>query len=500
MDKNTRLAQKKRIPYLIRGLIAGVYLLILFCPLQSGSQESGPIDITGYWEAEETADSPFILFQFKMSPERLLGTVTTSGLGKSHIIDGSIQGDRVAFSTRHQVVKESARYNQKTRQWSRPTYKDIAFQYKGTISQEGIRFIRQADNGYFAEFLAVKVVDKTDQVSPTQTTFSLNYTLPGHEGGVNSLSFGPDDGRYGNGGLRLASGGTRDGLVKLWNLATGEFYGDRDMKKNMPPDDASVQVLYVPRVRDNKAVELQAGAVSSLGFLMFFSDMSFLPHGTSSGGQGLNLDGLIGIMSYSANGRRMALSERMDDGTTKLYIRHGGGGSAIHTLKTREHITALAFDPAAKFLAVAGNSAGKDYFLKLIEVKEGTKLWMIKVPAVLDTLVFQPGANSLVAGSETDPDIRLYQVDDGAQSQTIPDKQARGVSQLVFSQDGNLMAACGPGSNLITIWRVGDAFMLQEVVDNSEPVSVIALNHDGHLMVSGYKDSNTIRLYGKGKN
>ena len=41
---------------------------------------------------------------------------------------------------------------------------------------------------------------------------------------------------------------------------------------------------------------------------------------------------------------------------------------------------------------------------------------------------------------------------------------------------------------------------LQEIVDNEEPVSVIALNHDGHLMASGYKDSSTIRLYAKGKN
>jgi hypothetical protein len=115
--------------------------------------------------------------------------------GESGILDGRITGNRVSFTTKHKIEE-----------WVKGlftgTYKDFITSYQGEIKRNEIHFVAQTEYRA-ANSIAKKVVDKTEIMpSNAQKAYVLAYDLPGHEGGVQSLSFGPDQGLYRLVGLR----------------------------------------------------------------------------------------------------------------------------------------------------------------------------------------------------------------------------------------------------------------------------------------------------------
>jgi len=146
--------------------------------------------------------------------------------GKVGIQNGKFEGDRISFTTKHEYIKEFGRYNFKTGEQAPDVKAEIISHYEGEITGDEIHFLWHTESGNFTEFIAKKIIDLTERPfldsrsDYTSAKYAFVYTLPGHKGGIKSLSFGPDKGRFHTGGLRLASGGAEDGEVKFWDTAT----------------------------------------------------------------------------------------------------------------------------------------------------------------------------------------------------------------------------------------------------------------------------------------
>lgn len=59
------------------------------------------------------------------------------------------------------------------------------------------------------------------------------------------------------------------------------------------------------------------------------------------------------------------------------------------------------------------------------------------------------------------------------------------------------MAACSPGSGLITLWQAQNSFVQEQILETPGPVDVLALNQDGRLLASGHETRTQIRLWEK---
>lgn len=100
-------------------------------------------DITGTWKG--TAETPNgnieRTFVFKVDGAKLTGETTSQLMGKSTIMDGKIEGDRLSFTI-------NAKFQGN----------DVKLNYKGTISGAEIRFtVEIPDSGQTVEYVAHKV-------------------------------------------------------------------------------------------------------------------------------------------------------------------------------------------------------------------------------------------------------------------------------------------------------------------------------------------------------
>lgn len=465
--------------------------------------EHPSFDISGYWSADKTDKTPNAIFNFKVVGNQLFGTVQLPSSmsmprGTSGIIDGKVIGDTVSFSTKHEYVKQFGQYNFKTGERTPNVWEQFVTHYQGKIAGNEIRFMRHTDEGFYAEFTAKKVVDKTITSSKQSDTYILLYSLPGHEGGVCSLSFGPEDGRFSNGGLRLSSGGVKDCQVKWWNLATAESYGNKDMCQHLPEGKAWVTVAYRPTKRDVGAVDLQSVSVAENGTEVQFFDWVFFSNGTGGGGGPKEIQGVVGKVSISADLTRIATAETGESGKSTISIRYSSGG-IVRSLACKGLVGAVAFSRDGGLVAIGEKTESAGSVLRLWSVANGAVKWATKSQVTIDALAFSPNGSLLIAGGLKDDKIEIRQIADGTLRLTLPLNQKAGVSSLIFSDNGRLLAAAGLSSNTIRILDVKNSFSLKQTLDNERPVGALAFSRDGRLLASGDATKGEIKVWGKDK-
>jgi len=248
----------------------------------------------------------------------------------------------------------------------------------------------------------------------------LFRALRDHAAAVLSVAFSPD-------GNLLASG-SRDGAVKLWEVAGG---------------------------REVNTLRGYAGMVSSV---VFSPDGSLLASAASDQtiklwevADGREVNTLRGhtnavlSVAFSPDGSLLASASR--DGTVKLW--DVADGREVNTL--REHIGtvfAVAFSPDGRMLA----SAASDRTIKLWDVRTGQELRTLSGhdDAVL-SVAFSPDGSLLASGSR-DGTVRLWDAVMGRELRALPGHEG-GVESVAFAPGGTLLAGGTIGDG-IELWRV----------------------------------------------
>jgi len=458
-------------------------------------------NIDGYWVADKTDKTPYTVFNFKVIGNQVVGTVKrpptfSMSQGISGIIDGQVIADSISFRTRHEYIKRFGTYNFETGQRSPDIEEELVTHYKGKIDKDTIRFIIQTDDGFYAECIARKVIDRTIVPSNEPDRYTLLFALPGHEKGVYSLSFGPEDGRYANGGLRLASGGVEDCMVKWWNLATAEFYGEDNICRNLPEGKASVIVTYKPKKRDVGAVEVHAISIPEHGYQVAFCDWSFFPNHSGRGRETQEIKGFGRLVAISADLTRIATAEKGELGKSLVSVRYPSG-RVEKMLDCKRQILAIALNKNANWAAVAEKMESGGSNLLVWNIEDQSVSSRIESEYCISVVVFSPNDKFLATGNLNNGIVEIREVPTGALRFSIPPKQNGAVSLLAFSDDGKLLAAGGLSSNIIRIFDAENSFTLKQTLNTEWKVGALAFSRNSRLIAAGAVDKTDIKIWGK---
>jgi WD40 repeat protein len=244
--------------------------------------------------------------------------------------------------------------------------------------------------------------------------------LKGHKKTVRHVVYSPD-------GKRLLSGG-EDGLVHLWDLATGEAHTLYKGKRNV------FAVAFHPN-----------GNLVALGHA---SDVLLFDLKTGAFLPSLSLTHTVMHLSFSADGQYLAASS---------WEFRGGGGHAgdaccweVATWKElgkrarfpRAGVWSLRFAPTGRLLAV--------------------------------------GREALEAGP-----LHMLSAPDG---QEVGRLQQPGVRRLAFSPDGKLLATVVRGSKTATLWDVPRGEKSADWRGHTDSALDVAFSPDGKQLLTGSKD------------
>ena len=153
-----------------------------------------------------------------------------------------------------------------------------------------------------------------------------------------------------------------------------------------------------------------------------------------------------GLMT-AANGSVIAEANTQNQ-SGQILIRDATTRSVTRTIATEQKITALAIDPAGRWLA----AAFADHSIGLWDLKTGAlQLELRKHSDVINTLAFSADGGTLASGGD-DRTVILWDVPSGKTKRTLKGHDVT-VTSLAFSPDGQTLAT-GTGNAAVVLWNV----------------------------------------------
>jgi WD40 repeat protein len=249
---------------------------------------------------------------------------------------------------------------------------DLA-RYGGSVNQMGPKTVY------------AQLRDRAGNVSQTfsATIRLIAATLTGHTWSVSSVAFSPD-------GRLLASAGSFDHTIKLWDVATGSL----------------VRTLF--------------GSTYDVRSVAFSPDGRLLASGSGSGNNTVKLWEVasgslvrtltghtddVNSVAFSRDGKLLASGS--DDKTIKLW--EVASGSLVRTLTGHtDDVNSVAFSPDGRLLASGSN----DKTIKLWEVATGSLVRTLEGhTSYVTSVAFSPDGRLLASGS-WDTTIKLWDISD----------------------------------------------------------------------------------------
>jgi WD40 repeat protein/serine/threonine protein kinase len=291
----------------------------------------------------------------------------------------------------------------------------------------------------------------------------VQATLDEHRGFVGAMAFSPD-------GTTLASG-ARDGIVKLWDVSTGQMKG-------------TLRVLAPVRALafSPDGWTLAAGAGRYLGTDKVAHAVTLwdVAGGTRLPRE-LRFDGVFAL-AYSADGSTLAVGGF--DGLVRLWKPH------LELLSLPGHqpkeAWAVAFFPDGRTLV----SSGDDYALRLWDVTTGRQLRVLMGHGALVSCVAVSPDGKRIASGSYDSKVKLW--DAGTGKVMFTGRHQGHVRRVAFSPDGKLLASSGR-DRTVRVWEVATGAERATLTGHEEGNVVLAFA--GPRLLASACGDRTMRLW-----
>jgi eukaryotic-like serine/threonine-protein kinase len=296
----------------------------------------------------------------------------------------------------------------------------------------------------------------------------LRFELRGHQEAVKSVAFSPDGGT-------LASSGD-DGVIRLWNTATGQ---ERIAVKVAPSLPRISALVFT---RDGKT--LVSGSWDT--HVRLFDAASGQLRATYSGHPSM-----VRCLAVSPDGKTLASGG--DGGVVRLWDLRTGG--ELSTLKAhRGTVMALAFSSDNQMLATGSGwdepEGGLVVLWRLSE--KPSPVW--KSPIQVVSLAFSPDNRTLAA--PVWDNIQLMDTSNGQSRGTLIGHLPT-VQSIAFLPDGKNLVSCGT-DRTIRLWSMDGAKESHAesriVGAHLAPAICLAVAEDGKSLASGANDG-TVKLW-----
>jgi WD40 repeat protein/serine/threonine protein kinase len=264
---------------------------------------------------------------------------------------------------------------------------------------------------------------QSGKVSLWHLTQGGMHLLDGHRHLVPSLSFSGD-------GTTLASCGSFDGTVRLWDAATG--------KDKLPTAGHRAVAQCVAVSPDGK--QLATGGMDGTVKVWDFAtgqELLTLPH-----------EGPVRCVAFSPDGKTLAAA----DNTARLW--EAATGKPLRTLEAGCQVHCLAFAPDGRHLAGSGDEAGK-VLVWDTATWEVVRSLAVDSPGGFHAVAFSPNGKHLAAGGSGEAVICRWEWEATRELPRLRGHQAEHIDAVAFSPDGKWLVS-GGRDGTVKAWHAAD--------------------------------------------